>query len=626
MSWVTVIFSMTASACLTMALIHGCIWWRQRDSWANLLFMLAAIGTACLAGFDLAAMRAETPAQLASAIRWEHLSVWFVILSLVGFSRLYLRAGRTWLLWTVCCLRTLALFLNFLTGQNLNFREIAGLDHVSFLGENISIPVGIVPNPWMLVGQLSLLGLVIFVVDAAITVWRRGDQRPGDRRRAVLVGGSIVFFLLLGAGQAALIVLGRIRPPSTPSLFYLGIIVAMCYELSSRALRAAQLARDLRTREQQIALAAEAANLGFWFHEFARNEIWANDQWRALFGFDKSERLHLDNFYQRLHPDDRELTRQMLTKAIQGDGRYQAEYRALLPDGHMRWIASQGRVDFNCKGQPIRLRGVSLDVTHKKHADLEAQAHRDEVAHLLRVASLAELASALAHELNQPLTAILSNAQAAQLIIAHDNCDLKEIRDILRDIVSDDKRAGEVIARLRVLLKKSEFQPQQLEANELIQEVLKLMNYELMARPVRVVTEFTAGLPPIRGDRVQLQQVLINLILNARDAMAQSTERDRTLTLRSRRVEDNSIQISVADTGIGIAPGDEERIFQPYHTTKPQGLGLGLSLSRSIVLAHGGRLWGENQARGGTAFHFTVPVWQGDALKVTQEARPRSLV
>jgi C4-dicarboxylate-specific signal transduction histidine kinase len=313
------------------------------------------------------------------------------------------------------------------------------------------------------------------------------------------------------------------------------------------------------------------------------------------------------------------MMRQMLAKTNHGDGRYRAEHRALLPDGQIRWIVSRGRVDFNRKGEPIRLRGVSLDITQKKHADLEAQAHRNEVAHLLRVASLAELSSALAHELSQPLTAILSNAQAAQLIIAHDKRDLEEIRNILADIVNDDKRASEVIARLRVLLKKSDFQPQPLEANALIQEVLKLMNYDLTARPVRVVTELTAGLPAVRGDRVQLQQVLINLILNARDAMALSAENARTLTLRSRRAEGNVIQISVSDTGTGIPPGYEETIFQPYQTTKPQGLGLGLSLSRSIVLAHEGRLWGENQAQGGAAFHFTVPVWQGDSLKVTQE-------
>jgi two-component system sensor kinase FixL len=534
--------------------------------------------------------------------------VWVITLSLAGFVRLYLRGGRTWLLWTVCTTRTLALLLNFLTGQNLNYREITGLRQIAFLGEAISIPVGTVPNPWMLVGQLSLWALMVFVVDAAITAWRRGDQRL-----AVIVGGSIVFFVAAGAGQTALVVLGKLQPPGTPSLFYLGIIVAMCYELGGEALRAAQLARDLRASEQQIALAAEAAHLGFWFHEFAHTEIWASGQWRTLFGFPKSERLYFDNFLQRLHPDDREMTRHTLAKADHGDGRYQAEYRILLPDGRMRWIASQGRVEFDKNGQPICLRGVSQDITHGKQAEFEAQAHRNEVAHLLRVASLGELSSAVAHELNQPLAAIMSNAQAAELLLSRDKCDLEEVREILRDIVTDDWRAREVIQRLRLLLKKSEFQPEPMEANELINAVLKLMNFDLKARGVQVVTEFTAGLPLIRGDRVQLQQVLINLIFNASDAMAHPPENARILTLRSSRDEGSVIQISVSDTGTGIPPGDEETIFEPYHTTKPQGLGLGLSLSRSIVLAHGGRLWAENQSFGGATFHFAIPEWKGDA-------------
>ncbi len=599
---------MTASASLTLALIYGFVWSRQREVWAYLLFALAALGTAALAAADLAILRSESPAQFAAATRWGHVAVWMVILPLAGFVRLYLRAGRTWLLWTVCSVRTLSLLLNFLTGENLEYRDISSLSHVQFLGESVSSVAEGVPNPWMFVGQLSLWSLLVFVADAAMTAWRRGD-----RRMAVIVGGSIAFFLLTGTGQAALIVWGNLQWPSTPSLFFLGIIAAMAYELGGETLRAAQLARELRASEQQITLAAEAANLGFWFQESGRNEIWATDQWRALFGFAKSERLHLDAFLQRLHPDDREMERKTLNKAFQGDGRYRTEYRVVLPDGQMRWISSQGRVDFNGRGQPLRFRGVSLDITPNKQADLEAQEHRNEVAHLLRVAAIGELSSALAHELTQPLTSILSNAQAAKLFIARDNCNLKEMGDILDDIETDDQRASEVIYRLRRLLKRGEFQPEPLETNDLIQEVLKLMNHDLVARAVRVVTEFSAGLPSIRGDRVQLQQVLINLILNAGDAMSHAAKSARTLTLRSKRVEGGVAQISVADTGGGIPPGSEEKIFEPYHTTKPQGLGLGLSLSRSIMLAHGGRLWAENQELGGATFHITIPEWKTDS-------------
>jgi PAS domain S-box-containing protein len=376
------------------------------------------------------------------------------------------------------------------------------------------------------------------------------------------------------------------------------------------ALRAVKLGRALRARDQQISLAAEAADIGFWSRDYEREDFWASNKWRELFGFTISETLNLDKFLQRLHPNDREATLQALQNAYKGDGSYQTEHRVVLPDGQVRWLACQGRLELNGDDQPLRLQGVSLDITRRKLAELEAQAHRSEAAHLLRVASLGELSSALAHELKQPLTAILSNVQAAQLLLARDNFDLQQVREILGDIVADDKRAAEVIDRLHVLIKRREFQPQPLEANQLIRDVLQLMNHELAGRSVRVVTELTAGVLLIRGDRVQLQQVLLNLILNALDSMSQPMINDHTLTLRSRRMGGNVIQISVADTGHGVAPGDEETIFESYYTTKPGGLGLGLSLSRSILIAHGGHLRAENQGSGGATFHCTIPEWR----------------
>jgi two-component system sensor kinase FixL len=606
MSWVTVIFSMIASACLTLALIYGFIWRQKPGAYLNLLFALAALGTAASAACELAEMHADSPAQIAMALRWEQVSIWVALLALAGFVRLYLRAGRTWLLWTVCGLRTVSLSLNFLTGQNLNYREVTAIDHMSFLGETVSTAQG-VPNPWMLVGQLSILWLLIFVVDAAIAVWQRGD-----RRRALMVGGGVAFFALAGTGQAALIFWGYIHWPLTAGLFCLGIIVVMSYELAREASHAAKLGDDLSTLSQQLNLAAEAANLGFWFRDFERNEITATDQWRALFGFTKSERLHFADAFRRLHPDDREKTRQTLQKATQGDGRYQIEYRVIQPDGRTRWIASQGRVEFDADGQPLHLRGVSLDITRIKRADLEAQAQRIKIAHLQRVASLAELSSSLANELKQPLTAILSNAQAAQIHLTRDTYDVEEIKAILSDIVAGEREANKTIDRMNALLKKSEYKPQLLDANELVREALLMMNHDLNARAVTVVTELAAGLPSIRGDRLHLQQVLINLILNAADAMSQPADNARTLTLRSSQVDGNGVHISVADTGGGIAPGTEEKIFEPYHTTKPQGVGLGLSLSRSIAFDHGGRLWAENQIWGGATFHFMLPEWKGD--------------
>jgi two-component system, LuxR family, sensor kinase FixL len=363
MSWVTIIWAMIASACLTLALTHVLVWWRRRDALDNLLFALSAVATAAFAGCELWMMRSETPEAFGIAMRWTHLPAWALIVSLVGFVRLYLRAGRLWLAWTVCGLRTLSLILNFVFTPNLNYREITGLLHVSFLGETVAVAEGI-PNPWMLIGQLSLLLFVIFVADAAITVWQRGD-----RRQAMLVGGSIVFLAIAGTVQVILELWGIVHAPITTSLFYMGIVAAMGYELSQDVLCAAQLSDDLRESQQRMDLAARAANLGIWVRDLVRNETWATDEWRALLGFAKSERIDLNGFLQKLHPEDREAVSQTFAKALDRENGYETEYRVVLPEGRIRWIASRGRVEFDGDGKPVLMRGASLDITKRKQAE-----------------------------------------------------------------------------------------------------------------------------------------------------------------------------------------------------------------------------------------------------------------
>jgi hypothetical protein len=185
MNWVTIIWSMVASACLTLAAVHGLVWWRQREALSNLLFSLTAAATAVQAGTELWAIVAKTPAEFGRALWWAHLPFWLVIVSLVGFVRLYLRAGRPWLAGTVCGLRTLALILNCFFSPNINYREITSLRHIQFLGASVSVPEGI-PNPWMLVGQLGSLLFIIFVADATLAVWRRGGRQQAVALASVL--------------------------------------------------------------------------------------------------------------------------------------------------------------------------------------------------------------------------------------------------------------------------------------------------------------------------------------------------------------------------------------------------------------------------------------------------------
>jgi C4-dicarboxylate-specific signal transduction histidine kinase len=232
---------------------------------------------------------------------------------------------------------------------------------------------------------------------------------------------------------------------------------------------------------------------------------------------------------------------------------------------------------------------------------------------LTRVATLGELSGALAHELSQPLTSILSNAQAAQRFSSGDAVDLGELRDILKDIVDDGRRAGAVIRRWRTLLRRGETLLQTLDLNEVATEVLRLAHNELIAHGVTVTAHLTPGLPPVRGDRVGLQQVLLNLIVNACDAMKCNEPARRHLTVVTGPGADGAVQVAVADRGDGIPADKIERVFEPFFTTKEHGLGLGLAICRSIVAAHGGRLWVTSNADRGATFCFALSA-QPDAL------------
>ena len=220
---------------------------------------------------------------------------------------------------------------------------------------------------------------------------------------------------------------------------------------------------------------------------------------------------------------------------------------------------------------------------------------------------MGELAASLAHELNQPLAAVVSNAGAAQRFLDGEPPDLAEVRETLSDIAEDGLRAGEVIRRLRALLKREEPAREPLAANRVVREVLGLLRNDVSLRGVSVRTELAEGLAPVRGDRVQLQQVLLNLLLNAMDAVRDAAEGERKITVLTSAEEEGAVQLAVADTGPGLDEEQLGRIFEPFYTTKPDGLGMGLAVSRTIIDAHGGKLWAENSPDGGATFRVSLP-------------------
>jgi len=858
LNWILIVWSMVAAVSFTLAATNFLVWFSNREARANLYLSLTASAVSVMALLEFLMMCAETPTQYGVLVRWMHVPAWVIILSMTAFTLTFMRAGRPWLAWTVCILRTLALLINFLVEPNISFREITGLRHVTFLGESVTVAVG-VASPWALFAQLSLLLFVIFLADAAISVWRRGD-----RRLALVAGGGNLFFIFMSSMLAILVIHKNIDVPFTVSFFFIPILLAMTYAISRDLLHTLQLTTQVQESEAALRLserryedAAEAAEVGAWEWDVVRDDIWITNQGRALFGFDSEQRISYDAFLTVVCPEDRSYLREAVSHSLQIGGSFEREYRIVLPDVGQRWISTRGRVEKDASGKPSILRGLSFnitkrktseayfqqvvhvapigiilldtqgrimlvnpqaesifgyssaeladqpielliperfrtrhaldrrgyfaspserlmagrevsgkhkngseipveiglsplpasdksgaavlatitdvserkhamevlraekaflrqvidvtpnlifsknrqgqftmankavadiygttvdsligksdadfdshvdevtffhradfevmdtrqelfipeeritdasgklrwlqtikrpildqdgnvnqvlgssaDITYRKSMELELDRQRNELAHLSRVTMLSELSGSLAHELNQPLAAILSNAQAALRFLKEDQPDLHEVRDILLDIVKDDKRAGEVIRGLRLLLKKGERRSDMLDVNDVVRDVLRLVNSDILNAGVNLSVSFAPALPQIAGDIVQLQQVIINLVVNGCDAMVDNAAGERKLAISTGRGDDESIQIVVTDQGKGILAEDIERVFEPFYTTKKTGLGLGLAVCRQIVAAHGGRLWCTSGPGRGTTFFLAFP-------------------
>ncbi|MYN46022.1 PAS domain-containing protein [Pseudoduganella sp. FT93W] len=405
---------------------------------------------------------------------------------------------------------------------------------------------------------------------------------------------------------APALAVGQAVPLPLPRLYFREAReLAQALQIAARDLQRARA--ESSESEQRLALAARAAHLGIWTRDLRQQHIWVSQAWRELFGFSDSAPLTLEDLLARVHPADRQHVQRTLDSTLFGATRYDMEFRIELPSGCQRWISSHGSVEFDRHQRPTLVRGVSLDITSRKQAELDLQQKQKEVTHLARVAMLGELSGALAHELNQPLTAILSNAQAAQRFLSQPAPDLPEVQEILNDIVTEDQRAGAIIARLRALFGKHDAQRQRISAQSLIDSVLHLISNDLIHQRLTLRTALCAETLTLEADPVQLQQVLLNLLMNACDAQSQQLEHSNVIELRSTHVG-HTLQLSISDSGGGIPPAALDQIFTPFYTTKARGMGLGLSICRSIVDAHGGRLWAENNGHGGATFHLRLPL------------------
>jgi len=316
---------------------------------------------------------------------------------------------------------------------------------------------------------------------------------------------------------------------------------------------------------------------------------------------------------EHIYPDDRQFLLEERQKLHDGKvDLITVEYRYLHPAKGQRWLHHSARLaGRSAGGDQVRTFGVIRDISPQKRAELEALELRSNLAHTDRVTVLGQLASALAHELSQPLGAILRNAEAGEILLQQAAPDLEELRAIVTDILRDDQRAGQVIDRLRSLLKRRSVELQPIDLPGLIAEVLSLVRTDAATRKVKLICAAGPGLPLVRGDRIHLQQVLLNLLLNAMDALTDGVPSQPCIQVSVHQPNSGIIEVRISDNGPGIPDAALARLFEPFFTTKATGMGMGLAVSQTIIAAHQGKLWAENRPEGGACFCFTLPVAPG---------------
>jgi len=414
---------------------------------------------------------------------------------------------------------------------------------------------------------------------------------PADPSHAV----SISALGTAGIAAATFIVLGLVLLTSSVDRRFAAQILELQQE-------------KLQRSEAYLAEAQRLTHTGSWAWGVAGGDsLHLSEEWYRIYGFDpENSPPTFEERRQRTHPEDRAKWQGAIDQAIAEKSGYELEFRILLPDGTVKYIHTVGHPVLNASGDLVQFVGSSTDITERKRAEEALRQARADLAHASRVTTMGELTASLAHEVNQPIAAAVTDANTCLRWLTRDQPDLEEAREAASRMAKDATRAAEIIARVRLIFTKGVAQRELVDVNELIQEMIILLRNEISRHSISVRTELAETLPQVMGDRVQLQQVMMNLIINSIDAM-KCVEGMRELIINSQRTENEQLMVSVGDTGVGLPAQQADRIFDAFFSTKAHGTGMGLRISRSIVESHGGRLCAADNSPRGARFYFTLP-------------------
>ncbi len=591
---------------MTLAAACGLAWLLDRRSTAMLVLCVLGVATAALAYAELGMMHSATPVEFGEWLRWYQLPNFVGLIAQVLFVNYYLGTARQWLMWAIIFARSVVLVVNFSVHPNFNFSNIVSLRKVPLFGEQVSAIGVAVTREWQWLALASVILLMAYVIDAAAQAWLKGDT--GSRRKALAITLGMAVPMLGTISYTQLVMHGFFQAPLSNMSWFVGTVVVMSYELGRDFVLSSRARLEL---SENLRLILDSAAEGIYGIDLEGRCTFCNQACLRILGYDRDDALVGRDMHQ-------------LTRHRHADGTVmsvaESRIREVLRTG--LGFHSTDEVLWNADGTSIpadlwcypQLSGAKVvgavvgfgDNTQRKQAEDKASKLQDDLAHLNRVGMLSALSGALAHEINQPLAAVRLNVESALLLSRTQPSSAGELHSTLSAIQEDSRRAGDVLQRARTLLKKDATRFEEVGLNSTVSDVVKLIQSSATKRGIVIDSELAPEMQVVWGDRVQIQQVVLNLLMNACDAVQGNEKSARHVSLRTVVRRDCAV-VEVKDWGAALSDEHLARIFEPFYTTKQGGMGLGLSICRAIVAAHGGTLDAIRNRDAGITFFATFP-------------------